>query len=171
MAEGPAERQFELIDLEDVRVKKGAFETLLPLYSLKAAAGYFGKGEVVEPQGWIEASDIGRLNKNMFVARAVGRSMEPSIHDGDLCVIWTDPAESRQGKVVLVQYREPVDPETGGAFTVKRYRSEKVGAGGDEWRHGRITLSPINPEFKPIVLTPKNEGDVKIVAVWLAVLR
>jgi len=29
-----------------------AFKTLLPLYTLKAAAGYFGSGEAVEPEGW-----------------------------------------------------------------------------------------------------------------------
>ena len=171
ITEGVPELQFTLINLEDVRIKKEAFKTLLPLYSLKAAAGYFGKGEAVEPEGWIAVPDIGKLNKEMFVARAVGRSMEPTIHDGDLCVFLANPAGSRQGKTVLVQYRGAADPETGGAFTVKRYRSEKVEAKGEEWRHGRITLSPINPDFKPIVLTPRSEGDVVVVAEWLAVLR
>jgi len=38
------------------------------------------------------------------------------------------------------------------------------------WRHTRVTLSPLNPEHKPIVLTPESEGDVQNVAKFLAVL-
>ena len=42
------------------------------------------------------------------------------------------PAGTRQGRIVLVQYRGEADPDTGGSYTVKRYSSEKVAAeGGD----------------------------------------
>jgi SOS-response transcriptional repressor LexA len=118
-----------LISLDDGRVKREAFKTLLPLYSLRAAAGYFGNGEAVEPEAWIEAEGLGPLDEQMFVARAVGRSMEPAIHDGDLLVFRANPVGTRQGKTVLAQYRGPADPETGGSFTVKRYSSEKREAG------------------------------------------
>ena len=53
------EPQLRLISLEDERVKREAFKTLLPLYTLKAAAGYFGNGEAVEPEGWVEADGSG----------------------------------------------------------------------------------------------------------------
>lgn len=59
---------------EEARRKAQMFKTLLPLYGLKAAAGYFGDGEAVEPEGWIEAAGMGRLDKRMFVCRAVGDS-------------------------------------------------------------------------------------------------
>ena len=97
------EPQLRLISLDDVRVKREAFKTLLPLYSLKAAAGHFGKGEpVVEPEAWVEAAGIGALDQQMFVARAVGRSMEPTIHDGDLLVFRANPAGTCQkGKTCL----------------------------------------------------------------------
>ncbi len=62
------EPQLRLISLDDERVKREAFKTLLPLYSLKAAAGYFGNGEAVEPEGWVEADGVGRLDEQMFVA-------------------------------------------------------------------------------------------------------
>jgi phage repressor protein C with HTH and peptisase S24 domain len=156
--------------LDDNRVEKEKFKTLLPLYTLKAAAGYFGDGEAVEPEAWIDASSIGRLDDHMFVARAVGHSMEPRIYDGDYCVFRAKPTGTRQGKIVLVQYRGPGDPDTGGAFTVKRYRSEKRGDATIGWRHGRITLEALNPEYQPIVLLPESEGDVKIVAEYLATL-
>ena len=39
-------------------------------------------------EGWVKVEGCGRLDKEMFVVRASGKSMEPKIHDGDLCVIW-----------------------------------------------------------------------------------
>ena len=164
------EPQLRLVPISDGRVPKDAFKTLLPVYSLKAAAGYFGRGEAVEPEGWLEAGDVGSLDDRMFVARAVGRSMEPRIHDGDFCVFRAKPVGSRQGKIVLAQYRGPADPETGGSFTVKKYTSEKIVDAESSWRHTRVTLSPINPEYQPIVLTPESEDDVQILAEFLAVL-
>jgi hypothetical protein len=89
------EPQLRLVALEDERVKREAFKTLLPLYTLKAAAGYFGAGEAVEPEGWIEADGVGRLDEQMFVCRAAGRSMEPVIRDGDYLVFRAKPAGMR----------------------------------------------------------------------------
>ena len=94
----------KLFAFDDERAKQDAFKRVLPLYSLKAAAGYFGQGEAVEPEGWIEAEGLGRLSEQMFVCRAVGRSMEPTIRDGDFLVFRAKPAGSRSGRTVLVQY-------------------------------------------------------------------
>jgi phage repressor protein C with HTH and peptisase S24 domain len=165
-----AEPQLRLVISDADKVPKEAFKTLLPIHSLKAAAGYFGNGEAVEPEGWVEAEGVGILDDRMFVSQAVGRSMEPRIHDGDYCVFRANPVGSRQGKIVLVQYRGPADPDTGGSFTVKRYSSQKGTDAESNWRHTKITLSPLNPEFQPIVLTPESEGDVQVIAEWLMVL-
>jgi hypothetical protein len=165
------EGRFRLYRLDDARVKAQAYKTLLPVYSLRAAAGYFGAGTAVEPEGWVDASGIGRLDEKMFVARVVGRSMEPAIRDGELCVFRANPPGSRQGKVVLVQYRGPSDPETGGAFTVKRYRSKKLVQEDGTWEHEEITLEPLNAAFQPIVLTAKEEGDVVLAAEFVGTLR
>jgi hypothetical protein len=75
------------------------------------------------------------------------------------------PAGSRQGKIVLVQHRDVTDPETGGSYTVKRYQSEKQGD-GEGWRHERITLMPMSsdPRFMPLVLVPRDEGAVRVLA-------
>jgi hypothetical protein len=107
----------------------------------------------------------------MFVCRAVGRSMEPSIRDGDFVVFRAKPAGTRQGKIVLAQYRGPADPETGGAFTVKRYSSEKEADGEGGWRHTRIMLSPTNREYSPIILSRRDAESVQVVAEFVAVLR
>ena len=165
------EPQLTLVALEDARVKREAFKTLLPLYSLRAAAGYFGESEAVEPEGWIEVDGVGKLNKRMFVCRAVGRSMEPAIRDGDYLVFRANPTGTRQGKVVLAQYRGPADPDVGGAFTVKRYSSEKEGGNESDWRHTKVTLAPTNPEYSPIVLSGGDAESVQIVAEFVTVLR
>ena len=165
-----AERQLRILGVDDPRASAGRFKNLLPVYSLKAAAGYFGSGESVELEGWIESDSIGRLDEQMFVARAVGRSMEPRIYNGDYCVFRAKPEGSRQGKIVLVQYRGPADPETGGAYTVKRYSSSTIPNQEEGWRHAAITLSPLNPDFRPITLKPEAEGDVQVIAEWLGTL-
>ncbi|MGH8544064.1 MAG: DEAD/DEAH box helicase family protein [Gammaproteobacteria bacterium] len=164
--------QLQLISLDDERVNREAFKTLLPLYSLKAAAGYFGNGEAVEPRGWIEADGVGRLDERMFVCRAVGHSMEPTIRDGDYIVFRARPTGSRKGKIVLAQYRGPADPETGGSFTVKRYSSEKERSDDEGgWRHIRVVLSPTSPDYQPIVLSQDDAKHVDIVAEFVTVLQ
>ena len=95
--------------------------------------------------------------------------MEPAIPDGAYCLFAAPVAGTRQGKTVLVQLRDVTDPETGQRFTVKRYESEKAKQ-GDIWRHQRITLKPVNPDFKPIVLTDADEGELQVVAQLVEVL-
>ena len=70
---------------------------------------------------------------------------------------------------MLVQLRDAVDPDTGERFTVKRYRSEKT-ADEDGWRHVRIVLEPINPDFTPIELKTEDEGSVAVVAELVEVI-
>ena len=105
----------------------------------------------------------------MFVAQVVGKSMEPRIPDGAYCLFASPVTGTRQGRTVLVQLRDAVDPDTGERFTVKRYRSEKT-ADEDGWRHIRIVLEPVNPEFAPIELKTEDEGSVAVVAELVEVI-
>jgi type III restriction enzyme len=161
----------QLISLDHRRVTKDKFKTLLPLYSLKAAAGYFGNGEAVEPEGWVEVTNVGRLSETMFIARAEGKSMEPRIADGDYCVFRAHPGGTRNGRIVLVQSRKISDPETGGSYTLKRYKSDKVFTSENEWQHSTITLEPLNTDFGPITLTQESEGDVILIAEYITTIR
>lgn len=170
MVRGEAKPQLELISLDDVRAKREAFKTLLPLYSLKAAAGYFGEGGAVEPEGWINADELGQLDDRMFVCKARGRSMEPTIHDGDYLVFRAKPAGTREGKIVLAEYRGPADPDTGGSYCVKRYSSKKVADGEGGWKHKQVTLSPTNPDFAPMTFNAKDIGQVHVIAEFVTTL-
>lgn len=72
---------------------------------------------------------------------------------------------------MLVQHRDISDPETGGSYTVKRYRSEKESDGSGSWRHTEIRLLPENPQFEPIILRGVRDDEVHVVAELLEVLR
>ena len=52
---------------------------------------------------------------------------------------------------------------------MKVYESEKAGD-GDSWKHARITLKPLSADFEPIVLTPEDEGSVRVVAEFIEVI-
>ena len=146
------------------------FREYLPFYSLRAACGKFGDGETVECDGWVKVDGCGRLDEQMFVVRASGRSMEPKIHDGDLCVMRTNPQGTRQGKDVLAEHRSMEDPETGGAYSIKRYSSEKSATDEGSWRHERIILSPLNRDYEPIVIDEDSGDDCRIIAELIKVL-
>ena len=97
---------------------------------------------------WVEIDTARSLRPGMFVAQVVGKSMEPRVPDGAYCLFASPVTGTRQGRTVLVQLRDAVDPDTGERFTVKRYRSEKS-TDEDGWRHVRILLEPVNPAFAP----------------------
>lgn len=140
----------------------------VPVMTLEAAAGRFLENRPVEEQGWVEVEGV-RLREGYFAAHVRGRSMEPLIPDGALCLFRAPVEGSRDGKVVLVQLAGAEDPEGGGRYTVKRYRSEKVEVEGGGWRHERIWLEPVNPAFEPIEIRPDEEG-VIVIAEFVRVL-
>ncbi len=145
----------------------------LPLIPLKAAAGLFSDPQLVpddsEWEQWVVVEAGRKLRRGMFVAQVVGRSMEPRIPDGSYCLFSSPVEGSRQGKIVLVQLRNKADPESGGRYTVKRYESEKS-LKDDTWRHLKITLKPLNPEFEPIVLATEDEESIVVIAEFLQAL-
>jgi phage repressor protein C with HTH and peptisase S24 domain len=144
------------------------FVTHLPMYSLQAAAGKFSEDREVEPEGWVKAPARLRLHRDMFVARVVGRSMEPRIADGSLCIFRAGVVGSRQGKLVLVERMGVTD--TSARYTVKKYTSTKAPAGKGEdasWRHTKVRLEPVNPEFEGFDL---EEGKCRVIAEFVQVL-
>ena len=144
----------------------------VPLAPLAAAAGAFGDPHTVPEESdweWVEVETARPLRRGMFVARVVGRSMEPAVPDGAWCLFASPVTGTRAGRVVLVRLDDAFDPDTGQRFTVKRYRSEKT-ADEEGWRHVRITLSPDNPEFSPIEFEAEDECSVAVVAELVEVI-
>jgi phage repressor protein C with HTH and peptisase S24 domain len=142
------------------------FHTHVPLYSLRAAAGYLGEEMPSEPEDWVRAPEGMRLAPDLFVAHVVGQSMEPRIPDGSLNLFRFHPAGSRQNKILLIQRFGELD-ETA-RYTVKKYTSTKVSTGEDQWRHEQIRLEPLNPEYQAWDVGPE---DFAVVAEWICVIE
>ena len=132
-------------------------EGCIPLYTLRAACGYFEDGEVPEEEGWVDASNNGFTPdpKRHFVIHAKGNSMLPKIKDGDLCVFEWYRAGSRNGEIVLTECSEK-DLDYGGMYTIKKYHSEKV-VTEEGWQHSKVELIPLNKDFDVIELDEENE--------------
>jgi uncharacterized protein len=159
-----------ILPFDDPQALRAAFKTHLPVYSLRAAAGKFGNGEAVEPEGWVEVPGAGKLDEGMFVARVEGKSMEPKIPDGSLGVFRTAPQGTRQGKTVLVQWRGPADPETGGSFAVKVYESQKTYRADGTWGHDSVRLVSVNPDYPPLDFTMEDGEFLKVLAEYIGVV-
>jgi len=142
----------------------------LPYYEMRAACGYFGDGEPVEESGWVKVDGLGKLNRNMFVVRATGRSMEPLIHDGDLCVFRLNPVGSRKGKILLVQHQSFFDVDNGGAYSIKKYSSTKRFDELGNWEHEKIVLIPLNRDYSAITLEGNDENEFQVIGEFVGIV-
>ncbi|MBN3040355.1 MAG: DUF2075 domain-containing protein, partial [Candidatus Omnitrophica bacterium] len=148
------------------------FKDYLPVLSLEAVATSFGEETQVtdEPIGWMKVNMPRTLNKDMFIAKVIGKSMEPTIPDGSYCVFRTDRGGTRNGLIVLVECHLISDPETTRQFTIKRYKSEKEFFPDGTWRHKKIILSPDNRNFDDIILENIPAKEFRVVAEYVAIV-
>ncbi|MCS7041171.1 MAG: S24 family peptidase [Bryobacteraceae bacterium] len=141
------ERTAQALYRRHVRTHVRPYETHLPLIPIELAAGGFGRDKARGAEEWVEARVPGRrrLSDDLFLVRVQGRSMEPDIPDGSICVFRSYYGGSRRNGIYIVQRIATLDE--GGEFTLKRYSSGKE-IRGDQWRHTRITMRPENPEYE-----------------------
>ena len=132
-------------------------EGSVPLYTLRAACGYFEDGEVPEKEGWVDASgnNFTPDPKRHFAVHAKGDSMLNKIKDGDICVFEWYRGGSRNGEIVLTECNEK-DIDYGGMYTIKKYQSEKV-VTEEGWQHTKVKLIPLNKDFDVIELNEETE--------------
>lgn len=149
---------------EQVASRVLPFRTHVPVVSLRAAAGGLGPEAEVEAEGWEEVPQSVSLQPGMFAAHVEGRSMEPLIPGGSLCLFRPGVVGSRQGRLLLVERFGISD--TTAQYTVKRYRSSKR-ASGEGWQHQAIRLEPLNPDYDAWELTP---GEFRVLAEFVCVL-
>lgn len=153
----------------DISKRLFEFERLnsIPLYSIRAACGYFANDEQPEQIGWLDVSGMGlRLDKNKhFVVKAVGNSMLPTIKDRDYCVFeWAD-GTPYDGDIVLSQL-DRRDIEYGGAYTIKKFYGSFLNGLLEE-----VELRPINKEeYDSIILRPYDDAEYKIIGKFVATI-
>lgn len=166
-----------VVPLRSVSVgERAAGMPAVPVIDLRFAAGEFSDPQALEEGAtdWVALPDWVHPQPGLFVAQVSGESMNRRIPNGAWCLFRTNPAGTREGKVVVVQHRSIPDPETGGRYTIKLYSSEKVSAEDGRWRHRRITLRPDSdqPRFEPIIIEVGDEDEeFVVVAEMLVVLR
>jgi phage repressor protein C with HTH and peptisase S24 domain len=146
-----------------------------PLVDLRFAAGTFSPSQNFEEGAtdWVALPDWVRPQPGLFVAQVIGESMNRRIPNGSWCLFRANPGGTREGKVVVVQHRSIFDVDTGGRYTVKLYKSEKVPAQDGGWEHKRITLHPDSDraEFNPIEIDlGEDDGSFLVIAEMLTVL-
>lgn len=163
-----ADRLFD--EYVDAEIRQ--YETHLPYYGLRAAATKFGEGMAAEEEQWIRVPQHLRLAPGMFIARVIGKSMEPLIPDDSFCVFRSNVTGSRQGRYLLIE--KFGESDFANRYTVKRYTSEKViptdvvAEGEDaEWAHKQIRLEPLNPDFEAFKL---DTDGFRVIAEFVAVL-
>lgn len=167
---GDLERTAQALYRRHVTSTVRRYETHLPFYpSLDIAAGGLGQDRAKGAREWIETRIPGRrgLTEDLFLVKIHGRSMEPDIPDGSLCVFRSYYGGSRRGGIFIVQKMATMDE--GGEYTLKRYSSEKEYSGGT-WRHKSITMHPKNPDFSDWDLTREEDSHVTI-AEFICVLE
>ncbi len=163
--------QGSLCFIDDFRGRE--YKDALPFYTLKAACGKFGEGQEVSPEGWVKVPSKPGMSEGWFVAQAIGKSMEPQITDGSLCIFRPVSAGTKDGKILLIQHHDIDDPESGGKYTLKRYiRIVDIDNKGIQRK--KIFLQPINKDYVPIVfenIDEDSENQFRVVGEFLGVLK
>jgi type I restriction enzyme R subunit len=148
------------------------FKNAVPLYALEAAAGGFSGDQVPEAEDWVMPGGSTAPGAGLFVARVVGESMNRRIPNGAYCLFRHPVEGSRDGRVLLVEQESITDPDHGGRYTVKVYRSRREASDDGSWRHAEIRLEPDThvPGYEPIVLAEMPDDAVRVVAELVEVL-
>jgi len=151
------------------------FTRALPIYDLVAAAGGWGASQEPTIVGWLPLTTDVPFERDCFVARMEGASMQRPDGDGVPNGAWVmfrrwnsgaPPLRALDGRRLLVQWRSADDPEAGGRYTVKRLRVTSLFEDGGT---ASIELRSDNPEFPPIAVTP-GDGNLDVVAELVRVL-
>jgi hypothetical protein len=158
---------FPVLSAEDAAKCSNA----VPLFDLKIAAGEFSREQWRQECQYAELPSHLRAAPGLFLAQVVGASMNRRIPNGSWCLFREPSAGSRDGKVVIVQSRDIQDPDTGGQYTVKIYRSTKVEHEGS-WVHQSIQLVPdsLDSSFRTLTLQAEAAMKLEVVGEFVAIV-
>ena len=98
--------------------------------------------------------------------------MNRVIPNGSIFLFKTYTGGSRNGKILLIEYRDLQDPDFNSAFTIKTYSSEKI-VTDDNWEHATIFLRPnsFDSSYENIIITEQNASELRIVGEFVKILK
>jgi DUF2075 family protein/predicted GIY-YIG superfamily endonuclease len=162
------EKTIKILPLNEVK----PYVNCVPLYDLWAAAGAFSDSQTVSDFEWIALPEQYQANRDYFVCKVQGESMNKKIPNNSWCLFKKDPGGSREGKIVLVEHHNIHDVDFGSGYTVKMYHSEKEIDQDGYWSHQSIVLKPLSdrPDYSDIILHQDELTSLKVVGVFVAVL-
>lgn len=133
----------------------------VPVMSLQAAASRFGGTRNVEVSAWLRLKGARQSQlTGRFVAQVMGRSMSPTVPSGALALFKGPVVGPLEGRVVVAEWRDYADPETGGAYVLKRVGSVEVRPRGGL----QLQLRSDNPDFPPLIVDAKDADELRILA-------
>ncbi len=133
----------------------------IPIMSLQAAASRFGGAQDVEISGFIRLKGVRQSQlAGRFVAQVHGRSMAPTVPSGALALFHSPVVGPLDGRIVAAEWRDPADPETGGAYVLKRVGSLEPRSGGGL----QLRLRSDNPDFPPLFVDAADTSALRVVA-------
>jgi transcriptional regulator with XRE-family HTH domain len=139
----------------------------VPVLALEDAAGHLREPASGEVLAWCVLPGPGRRPPpRTFVARVLGDSMQPRIPRGAWCVFGPVGPGRLVDRVLLVEHRALVDPDTGGAFGVKKVAAVEATRAGRR----RVTLAALNGRYKPSVIEVASDAELRAMAELVGVL-
>lgn len=109
---------------------------------------------------WVTFPYTEPFERGMFVARVLGRALEPRVPAGAYC-LFRPLQGDRENKILLVAHNAIEDPAYAGPYTVRVYTSSWIDT--DAGRRLKVTLPGDSSETAPIVITAAAEGEISIV--------
>lgn len=125
----------------------------------EVAAGYdhyavqdWTEGNIDIPASWLH----GRPREDFFVLRVCGQSMFPTYQDGDIVLVLKQSTMDHSGQIGVVIYDDD-------KATLKRVEYVM----GEDW----MKLSPINPQFPPIMVTDERLEHCRVLGIPKMLVR
>ena len=125
----------------------------------EVAAGYdhyavqdWTEGNIDIPASWLH----GRPREDYFVLRVCGQSMFPEYQDGDIVLVLKQSTMDHSGQIGVVMYDDD-------KATLKRVEYVM----GEDW----MKLSPINPQFPPIMVTDERLEHCRVLGIPKMLVR
>jgi transcriptional regulator with XRE-family HTH domain len=144
------------------RRPKGSTEVM----SLSAAASKLGGAEDVSVMAWARPKRRASFPEGSFIARVEGASMEPLVPAGAWCLFRAPVIGALEGRIVLIQHRNLSDPETGGAYALKRIGGVELQSDGSLELH----LGSLNRRYAPITIAIERLDELRPLAEFDRVL-